>query len=234
MPLSYVLLSIVGLVVLFGFAHRVLDRMKMTDTWAFLIIIGMIIGTLIPNIPITKTVSINIGGAVIPIAVCVYLFLKAENTKERVNAVVVSIVAGIAVFITGKILPAEPEAMIIEPNYVYGIVGGLIAYLFSRSRRSAFIGGVMGIILANVMQAIFNYITATRGTISIGGAGFFDSVVISMIIAVFLSEIIGETREKIQGGTSKKDLEPKEGMASSLIDTHKEEEGEKNEQKQDE
>ncbi len=84
---------------MFGFAHRVLDRMKMTDTWAFLIIIGMIIGTLIPNIPITKTVSINIGGAVIPIAVCVYLFLKAENTKERVNAVVVSIVAGIAVLL---------------------------------------------------------------------------------------------------------------------------------------
>lgn len=74
MPLSYILLSITGLVVLFGFAHRVLDRMKMTDTWAFLVIIGMIIGTLIPNIPITKTVSINIGGAVIPIAVCVYLF----------------------------------------------------------------------------------------------------------------------------------------------------------------
>lgn len=35
MPLSYILLSITGLVVLFGFAHRVLDRMKMTDTWAF-------------------------------------------------------------------------------------------------------------------------------------------------------------------------------------------------------
>ncbi|AEM78987.1 Protein of unknown function [Thermoanaerobacter thermohydrosulfuricus] len=234
MPLSYILLSITGLVVLFGFAHRVLDRMKMTDTWAFLVIIGMIIGTLIPNIPITKTVSINIGGAAIPIAVCVYLFLRAESTRERVNAVVVSIVTGIAVFIAGRILPAEPEAMIIEPKYIYGIVGGLIAYLFSRSRRSAFIAGVMGIMLANVMQAVSNYLTGTRGAVPIGGAGFFDSVVISMIIAVFLSEIIGETREKIQGGTSKKHLEPREGMASSLIDTNKKEEGDKNEQKEDE
>ncbi|MBE3592808.1 MAG: DUF1614 domain-containing protein [Thermoanaerobacter sp.] len=234
MPLSYILLSITGLVVLFGFAHRVLDRMKMTDTWAFLVIIGMIIGTLIPNIPITKTVSINIGGAAIPIAVSVYLFLRAESTREKVNAVVVSIVTGIAVFITGRILPAEPEAMIIEPKYIYGIVGGLIAYLFSRSRRSAFIAGVMGIMLANLMQAVSNYLTGTRGVVPIGGAGFFDSVVISMIIAVFLSEIIGETREKMQGGTSKKHLEPSEGMASSLIDTNKKEEGDKNEQKEDE
>ncbi|HHW57676.1 MAG TPA: DUF1614 domain-containing protein [Clostridia bacterium] len=223
MPLSYILLSITALVVLFGFAHRVLDRMKMTDTWAFLVIIGMIIGTLLPNLPITKSVTINIGGAIIPMAVCLYLFLRAESGRERINSIVVSIVAGIAVFIAGRILPAEPEAMIIEPNYIYGIVGGLIAYLFSRSRRSAFIAGVMGIILANVIQAISNYLTGTRGAITIGGAGFFDSVVISMIIAVFLSEIIGETREKIQGGTSKKYLEPKEGMASSLIDTNKKE-----------
>lgn len=201
----------------------------MTDTWAFLIIIGMIIGTLLPNIPITKAVSVNIGGAIIPTAVCVYLFIKAESTREKVNGVVVAIVAGIAVFIAGRILPAEPEAMVIEPNYIYGIVGGLIAYLFSRSRRSAFIAGVMGIILANIMQAISNYWTGTKGAVPIGGAGFFDSVVISMIIAVFLSEVIGETREKIQGGTSKKHLEPKTGMTSSLINPEERKEGEKNE-----
>lgn len=229
MPLSYILLSITAFAILFGFAHRVLDRMKMTDMWAFLVIVGMIIGTFLPSLYVTKYVSVNIGGAVIPFAVSLYLFLKAESTRERVNAIVVSILAGVAVYIAGRILPAEPEAMIIEPNCVYGIVGGLIAYLFSRSRRSAFIAGVMGVILANVAQAIINSITGIKGAVPIGGAGFFDSVVISMIIAVFLSEVIGEAREKLQGGTSKKHLEPKEGMASSLTDItyEKGDEGEK-------
>ncbi|WHE08397.1 DUF1614 domain-containing protein [Thermoanaerobacterium thermosaccharolyticum] len=215
MPLAYIILSITGLFVLFGFAHRVLDRMKMTDTWALVIIIGMIIGTFLPAIPLGKKMSINIGGAIIPAAVAVYLFIKAERGAERINALVSSILAGTAVFLAGRLLPSEPEAMFIEPNYVYGIVSGLIAYLFGRSRRCAFIAGVMGVILSDIAQGLINIVLARPGTISIGGAGAFDTVVISMIVAVFFSEILGETREKIQGGTTKKDTEPH--LTSSLL-----------------
>ncbi|MDI3476591.1 MAG: hypothetical protein PWQ59_116 [Thermoanaerobacterium sp.] len=215
MPLAYIILSITGLFVLFGFAHRVLDRMKMTDTWALIIIIGMIIGTFLPAIPLGKKMSINIGGAIIPAAVAVYLFIKAERGAERTNALVSSILAGTAVFLAGRLLPSEPEAMFIEPNYVYGIVSGLIAYLFGRSRRCAFIAGVMGVILSDVAQGLINIILARPGTISVGGAGAFDTVVISMIVAVFFSEILGETREKIQGGTAKKNTEPH--LTSSLL-----------------
>ncbi|MBP2071322.1 DUF1614 domain-containing protein [Thermoanaerobacterium butyriciformans] len=215
MPLAYIILSITGLFVLFGFAHRVLDRMKMTDTWALIIIIGMIIGTFLPAIPLGKKMSINIGGAIIPAAVAVYLFIKAERGAERTNALVSSILAGTAVFLAGRLLPSEPEAMFIEPNYVYGIVSGLIAYLFSRSRRCAFIAGVMGVILSDVAQGLINIVLARPGTISVGGAGAFDTVVISMIVAVFFSEILGETREKIQGGTAKKNTEPH--LTSSLL-----------------
>jgi Protein of unknown function (DUF1614). len=215
MPLAYIILSITGLFVLFGFAHRVLDRMKMTDTWALIIIIGMIIGTFLPAIPLGKKMSINIGGAIIPAAVAVYLFIKAERGAERTNALVSSILAGTAVFLAGRLLPSEPEAMFIEPNYVYGIVSGMIAYLFGRSRRCAFIAGVMGVILSDITQGLINIVLGRPGTISVGGAGAFDTVVISMIVAVFFSEILGETREKIQGGTTKKDTEPH--LTSSLL-----------------
>ncbi|MDI3310901.1 MAG: DUF1614 domain-containing protein [Thermoanaerobacterium sp.] len=215
MPLAYIILSITGLFVLFGFAHRVLDRMKMTDTWALIIIIGMIVGTFLPDIPLGKKISINIGGAVIPAIVAVYLFVKAERGVERINAMVSSVLAGTAVYLAGKLLPSEPEAMFIEPNYVYGIISGLIAYLFGRSRRCAFIAGVMGVILSDFAEGLTNIILARPGTISVGGAGAFDTVVISMIVAVFFSEILGETREKIQGGTSKKGTEPH--LTSSLL-----------------
>lgn len=215
MPLAYIILSITGLFVLFGFAHRVLDRMKMTDTWALIIIIGMIIGTFLPAIPLGKKMSINIGGAIIPAAVAVYLFIKAERGAERTNALVSSILAGTAVFLAGRLLPSEPEAMFIEPNYVYGIVSGMIAYLFGRSRRCAFIAGVMGVILSDITQGLINIVLGRPGTISVGGAGAFDTVVISMIVAVFFSEILGETREKIQGGTAKKNTEPH--LTSSLL-----------------
>lgn len=38
------------------------------------------------------------------------------------------------------------------------------------------------------------------GTVNFGGGGIFDTVIVSGLIAVFLAEIIGETRERLQGG----------------------------------
>jgi hypothetical protein len=38
------------------------------------------------------------------------------------------------------------------------------------------------------------------GTTAIGGAGAFDVVVIAGIVAVMVAELVGETREKLQGG----------------------------------
>ena len=39
-----------------------------------------------------------------------------------------------------------------EPNYLYGIAGGVIAYLLGRSRRGAFIAGVVGVLQMDVLE----------------------------------------------------------------------------------
>jgi len=46
------------------------------------------------------------------------------------------------------------------------------------------------------------------GTVHIGGAGAFDSIVIAGIIAVILSELIGEGRERLQGGPDSRGRDP--------------------------
>ncbi|MDF2875733.1 MAG: hypothetical protein K0R22_2416, partial [Sporomusa sp.] len=38
------------------------------------------------------------------------------------------------------------------------------------------------------------------GTTAIGGAGAFDVTIIAGIVAVMIAELVGETREKLQGG----------------------------------
>ena len=42
--------------------------------------------------------------------------------------------------------------------------------------------------------------TGLRGTVHIGGAGAFDSLILAGILAVLLAELIGESLERIQGG----------------------------------
>lgn len=207
MPVGLVILVLVSVLVLLGVAHRVLDRLRLTDGGALAVITAMLVGTFIPDIGITRNVAINVGGAIIPVALAVYLFIKAGTTKERTRAVVASIAAGAAVYGLSKFLPAGPEEnQFMNYYYLYAIIGGGIAYLLGRSRRAAFIAGIMAIVLSDLVQAVVNGYTGSPGRTVFGGAGAFDATVIAGVFAVVLAEIVGETREKIQGGTEKKDM----------------------------
>ncbi len=206
MSIGFILLIVVTLLIVFGAAQRVLDRLRLTDRQALLFVAAIFIGGLIPDIRLGR-VYFNIGGALVPFALCVYLFVKAGTAKERWRAVMSSVVAAAAVFGIGRLFPSNPESMPFDVNYIYGVAAGLIAYLFGRSRRSAFIGGVMGVLLGDTVQGVINYYRGLSTPIKLGGAGALDVVVLSGLVAVLLAEIIGEIRERMQGGSAKAEIE---------------------------
>lgn len=219
MSIGMILLIIVAILIFAGLAQRVLDRLRLSDKAAIAIIIGIIVSTIfIPDINITENISFNIGGFVIPMALAIYLFIKAETGKERWRAVIAAILTGVAIYLTQRyLIPAEPEAQNIEPNYVYAILAAAIAYLLGRSRRSAFIAGVVGVVISDIMQMIINMIYNIPAPTNFGGAGGVDTTVIAGVLAVLLAEIAGEIRERLQGGTEKKDMHFDKGHFVSTL-----------------
>ena len=202
MPLGMILLLVVSVLVYFGLAQRVLDRMRMTDKQALLFIGAIVVGSFI-DIPIMRApteVSINVGGALLPALLSVYLIVKADETAVRVRAVLAAILVAGAVSLGSRYLPYEPENMFLDPKLIYGIAAGLIAYIAGRSRRSAFVGGVLGIILSDIIHMVTLTGLGIPGTTAIGGAGAFDVTIIAGLVAVMIAELVGETREKMQGG----------------------------------
>lgn len=198
MTVGMVVLTVVAILVFFGVAQRVLDKMRLNDKTALLLIALMFFGTLIPNIPLGN-VSVSIGGALIPFGICVYLFIRAEG-KEKLRSAIGAIVTGAVIFGLGLLLPSEPEQLPIDPMYLYGVAGGLIGYLLGRSRRGAFICGVTGVLLADIASAVLVWARGVPQPLTLGGAGVFDTAVISGVLAVALCELIGEVLERIARG----------------------------------
>ena len=195
MSAGLVLLAVVSALVLFGAAQRVLDRMHLTDRAALVITALIFIGGLMPDIRIGQ-VSVNLGGAVVPLGVCVWLLVKTDTRQEAGRALWGSALTAVAVYALGRLLPAEPEQMDIDPHYLYGLAGGAVAYLLGRSRRAAFICGVLGVILADTAVAVINWQNGIETTLRLGAAGAMDTVVISGLLAVLLSELVGEILER--------------------------------------
>lgn len=199
MSLGMILLVVLALLILFGVLQRVLDRMGLTDRQALLIVAAIFIGGWLPDLSFVM-VTVNIGGALIPLGVCLYLFFTAGTGKERLRCLIASLLTAAAVYAVSVYFPADPTAMPFDPMILYGAAGGVIAWLLGRSRRGAFVAGVLGVLLCDVLVAVMNWRRGISQSLVLGGAGALDAIVLSGVTAVLLCELVGEIVERITTG----------------------------------
>ncbi len=207
MPIGPFTGIILALVIYLGLTQRVLDRMKLNDTQALVLVGLLFVGTFLPEIRVWGGLRVDIGGAIIPLVVAGYLLFTAGTGKERLRAILASLVTAAVIIAYNTYLPHEPTQSLpidLDPIWFPGVVAGLVGYVAGRSRRGAFIAGLTGVVLSDLWAAAVNvYLGAPNSLVSIGGAGILDASVLAAVIAVILAEIIGETREFLQGGPSK-------------------------------
>lgn len=205
--IGMVFLLAVAVLIYFGLAQRALDRLRLSDRAALLFLIAMIVGGMLPDIPLWGGVSINLGGGIVPIILVIYLWSKAEKV-EIARSFTALLITVAVVYATMKIMPLEPTYnFFLDPLYVIAIIAGIVAYITSRSRRGSFIAGTMAIVLNDIAAQIENTLAGARSALTIGGAGVFDAVVIAGLIALGLAEIVGETAEKVTLGLKGEDKE---------------------------
>ncbi|MBQ8654245.1 MAG: DUF1614 domain-containing protein [Clostridia bacterium] len=199
MSAGMMILTVVAVLLFCGVLQRVLDRMYLSDRAALLLIALMFVGGLLPNVEIGR-VSVSLGGAVIPTGVCLWLLIKADTVQEKLRSLGGVILTGTAIYLLGRLLPAEAEELPADPNLIYGAAAGVIACILGRSRRCAFICGVLGVIAADVAVALINWSKGVDQQLVLGGAGLADTAVISGVLAVLLAELVGEIRERFMRG----------------------------------
>jgi len=196
MQISVWIVTALIILVMFGAGQRILDKLRLSDKWALLIMVAILIGIIIPPIKIGSSFSFSIGGFLIPFALCVYLLIRVGWSMDLVRAFTGTILTAAAILLLEIFLPSQtPEDIIIDNAYLYGLVAGLVAYVLGRSRRNAFICSVLGITLASVAVFIYNMIQGVDVPLALGVGGAFDSIILAVLISVGLAELIGETAE---------------------------------------
>lgn len=194
------LLTILAVIIYLGLLQRTLDRMRLSDRAAIIIIALLALGTWLPEVTVGM-IRINLGSTLIPLGLSIYLIGTAGTFREQVRGSLAIAATAITVLVLDWVLPQEPGAMFIEPLYAYGIAAGIIGYLAGRSRRSAFVGGMMGVIVADVI-ILLGQIPLTH-SYQLGG-GILDSSLVAGIIGVGCAEIFGEARELVAPDSANK------------------------------
>ncbi|MGI9952873.1 DUF1614 domain-containing protein [Moorellaceae bacterium AZ2] len=218
-PLGVIVLVIVFLLIYFGLAQRVLDRLYLSDKAALALVAAILVGSFI-NIPLSRgriVSSINVGGGLIPLGLAIYVLYRCGTRREVGRALVAAAVTAGVIFAVNSWLmrgkePWDFAMNVLDPLYYYPLVAGVTAYLVGRSRRAAFVAAILGVLLLDLIDYLVLAVSGVRGTVAVGGAGVLDVSLLSGIVAVLLAELIGESRERLQGGPEV------EGKAKSLLE----------------
>jgi uncharacterized membrane protein len=133
--------------------------------------------------PSATVVAVNVGGALIPFLLSLYLMVKTGMYLRMLGGVL--IVAAV-VHALAEVVPGVGIAVpILVPPLVAAAVGLLLA--FRRAPPVAYVAGSMGTLLGADVWNLGRIAELGAPVVSIGGAGTFDGVFLTGIIAGLLA-----------------------------------------------
>jgi uncharacterized membrane protein len=134
--------------------------------------------------------AVNVGGAVIPTLMSVYLVLRYQLWLKAAIATAV-----IAVIIHSSATPVRGIGIAV-PVFVPVVVTAILALILSREYAAplAYIGGSMGTLIGADVLNLDKIGSIGAPVASIGGAGTFDGIFLTGILAVLLAGIATPSR----------------------------------------
>ena len=134
--------------------------------------------------------AVNIGGAVIPTLMSAYLVIRYQLWLRATSAVI-----AIAFVIHSMATPVHGLGIAV-PVFAPVVATAILAFILSREYAPplAYIGGSMGTLIGADLLNLDKISGLGAPVASIGGAGTFDGIFLTGILAVLLAGIASPTR----------------------------------------
>jgi uncharacterized membrane protein len=130
-------------------------------------------------------IAVNVGGAVIPVLMSLYLLAK---NQLWVQGLLATAVVTVVCYLLSRPLPGLGIA---EPVFVPSLTAAIVALLLARQYAAplAYICGSLGTLIGADVLNLGNIRGLGAPVASIGGAGTFDGIFLIGIVAVLLASI---------------------------------------------
>lgn len=138
-----------------------------------------------PLRPSETTIAVNVGGALIPAVLSIYLTI--HDHLELVALIGVVIAAGVVRFLARPIRGVGIAVPIFLPALIAVILASLLTVHYLAAL--AYIIGVMGVLFGADLANLNKTRTLGAPIVSIGGAGTFDGIFLAGLLAVLLASI---------------------------------------------
>jgi uncharacterized membrane protein len=136
-----------------------------------------------PVRPGSKIVAVNVGGAVIPTVLSIYLVVR--NDLFWIALVAVAMVA----ILTHAVARVVPGVGVVVPTFIPPLAAAVTAWVIDVEAIAAlaYVAGTLGTLLGADLLNLRRVRQLEAPVVSIGGAGTFDGIFVTGIVAVLLA-----------------------------------------------
>jgi len=129
-------------------------------------------------------VAINVGGCVIPVGLCLY-FISLQ-LLEPISLLITLVSITALSYQCSSVIPSMGVGM---PLFIAPITSALLALLLdpAHAAQLAYVSGVLGVLIGADICRLGEISRLNAPIVSIGGAGTFDGIFLTGIIAVLLA-----------------------------------------------
>ena len=139
---------------------------------------------------VSTVIAVNVGGAVIPTLMSIYLLIKRELSVKGLVA------TAIVAFVIHWMASPVPGLGIAVPVFMPALVTAIAAALLSREDAAplAYIAGGLGTLIGADLTNLDKVRGLGAPVASIGGAGTFDGIFLTGTLAVLLASVYSRPR----------------------------------------
>lgn len=133
-------------------------------------------------------IAVNVGGCIVPAGIAVYQLAHLAPLGAT-TLIAVAVACAINIFVCYRFAQLLPGIGIALPGLVPPIVAAVAAMLLvpEHAAPAAFVAGVAGPLVGADLFHLKEIEDSAVGVASIGGAGTFDGIVLSGIVAAYLA-----------------------------------------------
>lgn len=129
-------------------------------------------------------IAVNVGGCIIPVGLCLYFISLQVIAPEKLLIALLAVTA--LSYNLSRMIPGVGVGM---PIFIAPFASALIALILDPAHAAhlAYISGVMGVLIGADILRLKNITDLGRPVAVIGGAGTFDGIFLTGIIAALLA-----------------------------------------------
>ncbi|ABL88980.1 protein of unknown function DUF1614 [Pyrobaculum islandicum DSM 4184] len=161
-----------------------LSRRRYIPVVDYVVVFGMPIP--MPRIALQEEksyIAVNVGGAVIPLAVATYLLAKYHSPALLLSIMLASAL----IYAVSRVVP---NVGVVTPAFAPPIIAALSALLAGGGPVATYITAVYGTIVGADLLNIKKVLSHRPPFMSIGGAGVFDGIYLSGVVSTLLSKLV--------------------------------------------